>query len=176
MRRSGRIKGKGSITRALRSAHPRPLQSCPTLPHGSCSSTTACTEGSLKAWLGIGRPHFGPIYSEGRGAGDPGDVLRSRWGRGLPTAPPCCSLACEPVPGSPGLWGGGDRSLRRGREPRTNPSLLLRQRARLWSSRERAACLPITRPWIGSLSRPSARHLQGITTGTGRRGHAPCLR
>ena len=34
-------------------------------------------------------------------------MLRSRWGRGLPTAPPCCSLACEPVPGSPGLLGGG---------------------------------------------------------------------
>lgn len=147
--------GQGQRHQGFGESAPRPPRSRPTLSHGSCSSTTVCTEGYLKAWLGIGRPHFGPIYSEGGGAGDPGDVLHSRWVRGLSTALPCCSLAWKPVPGSPGL-GGGDRSLRRGREPRENPSLLLRQRARLWSSRERAARLPITRPWIGSPSRPSA--------------------
>lgn len=84
---------------------PPPPRSPPTLPHGSCSSMTACTEGSLKAWPGMGRPHIGPTYSEGGGAGDPGDVLYSRGVRGLSTAPPCCSAAWKPMPGSPGRGG-----------------------------------------------------------------------
>lgn len=162
MRRSAHIKGKGSVTRALGSTHRHPPpRSPPTLPHSSCSSTTACTKGSLKAWLGMGRPQVGLIYSEGGGAGDP-DVLHSRWVRGLSTAPPCCSWPGNRCRGAPGRR--EDQSLWRGWEPRQT-HLCCSGRERLWSSRERAARLPLARPWIGSPSRPSAQHLQGITTG-----------
>lgn len=133
---------KGSVNRALGSAR-HPLGSPLTLPHGSFSSTMARTKGSLKSWPGMGGPRFGPIYSEGGGAGDPEDVLHGRQAWELSTAPPCRSPAWNPVPGSPGKGGG---NLGKPIPAAQAESAALR----LWLSWERAARLSIAGPWIGS--------------------------
>ena len=126
-----------------------PHWSPPTLPHGSFSSMTACTKGSLKSWPGMGGPLFGLIYSEGRGAGDPGDVLHGHQVWGLSTAPPCHSLAWKP--GSPG---GG-----RGKPGQTHLCCSGRERGpAAVVLTGRAARLSIAGPWMGSL-RGRALHI-----------------